>query len=211
MSISLFVYSLLINGNSKVGKVRVVERLGSKLNDQLSNKAPWNDSECGNKDCEPCSTQPGHCRKSNITYTVVCVNCALADNKVVYAGETHRAYLDRQQEHRQALATENMAYAPVRHHMEQHPHMEKIFSFRMMRQHKTSLERQIWEALLMETLEADTLMNSKGEWGQNHIPRASYDENNKPGNTKPLGGHLATSLNRNPVKWRSISHLATRE
>ena len=34
----------------------------------------------------------------------------------------------------------------------------------------------------MEQLEVDILMNSKGEWGHNHVPRGSYDTNN-PGNT----------------------------
>ena len=84
----------------------------------------------------------------------------MAGNRVVYAGETHRAYLDRQLEHRQALNTNNQAYATVRHHKEQHPELEKLFSFRMVKEHKTSLERQICEALLMESLEVDALIGT---------------------------------------------------
>ena len=37
----------------------------------------------------------------------------------------------------------------------------------------------------MESIEVDVLMNSKGEWGHNHLPRGNYREDNTP---EQLGG-----------------------
>ena len=114
---------------------------------------------------------------------IICVNCAIRGTKTVYAGETHRTFHDRQAEHITALATGNTNYGIVKHHQEQHPGMEKLFSFRINKKHQSSLERQISEALLIETLDVDYLMNSRGEKGFNCIPRGSYNGEKEIGNT----------------------------
>ena len=41
----------------------------------------------------------------------------------------------------------------------------------MLGRHKSSLERQIKEALAIERIECDLIMNGKAEWGLNLIPR----------------------------------------
>ena len=100
--------------------------------------------------------------------------------KSVYVGESHRTYFDRQQEHQHALATGNKLYGTVKHHQEFHPGQEMAFSFRFHKQHQTSLTRQIQEALTMEELEVDHLMNSRGEWGYNFVPRAFGNTDEAP-------------------------------
>ena len=130
--------------------MRVVERVGKKLSEQISNKTPWSNRECGRLCCQPCATQPGKCLRSNITYLITCVNYAVRGVKTVYVGESHRTYHDRQAEHLQALATSNTNYGTVKHHLEHHANQEMRFSFRYNSQHKSSLERQIQEALIME-------------------------------------------------------------
>ena len=147
----------------------------------ISNSSPWSNRGCQRPECLICINQPGCCLKSNITYSITCIHCALAGNKSVYIGESHRTLFDRQQEHIQALATSNTNYAVVRHHQEQHEGLEPNYSFRFMKQHKTSLERQISEGLLIESTEADFILNSKGEWGCNSIPRGNYSS--ETGNT----------------------------
>ena len=141
--------------------------------------------------------------KCNVTYTIVCINCALAGNKVAYVGESQRSYAERQGEHRSAINTGNRNYAAVCHHLEQHPGKDMHFGFRLNRQHRSSLERQISEALLMETLEVDTLMNSKAEWGFNQIPRASYTDDSRSLATP--AGNSTNSSNRNMDKRNRLA------
>ena len=51
---------ILANGGSnKIGLIRVVERVGNKISDQISNKAPWSNKHCGRVACNTCATQPG--------------------------------------------------------------------------------------------------------------------------------------------------------
>ena len=43
-----------INGQSKVGKIRIVERVGPKLGQILTNKTTWKKEWCGRDCCPPC-------------------------------------------------------------------------------------------------------------------------------------------------------------
>ena len=45
----------------------------------------------------------------------------------------------------------------------------------MIKRHKTTLERQIWEAIFIENENCEVTMNSKAEWGRNKIPRLIND------------------------------------
>ena len=60
--------------------------------------------------------------------------------------------------------------------------MKASFEFKLVGTHKTSLERQIKEALLIEHTPNENLMNSKAEWGFNAIPRVRIALENDPGN-----------------------------
>ena len=54
------------------GRVKVVETLGPKLNQQLSNTSPWKKDPCGRDNCAPCRTKPGQCLSRNVTYHIEC-------------------------------------------------------------------------------------------------------------------------------------------
>ena len=60
--------------------------------------------------------------------------------------------------------------------------MKASFEFKLVGTNKTSLERQIKEALLIEHTPNENLMNSKAEWGFNAIPRVRIALENDPGN-----------------------------
>ena len=45
------------------------------------------------------------------------------------------------------------------------------FNFKLLGRFKTCLERQISEALAIENMNCDHIMNAKAEWGRNLIPR----------------------------------------
>ena len=48
-----------MNGNRKTGRIRIVERAGSKMGQLLTNKNPWKKEWCNREGCAPCATQPG--------------------------------------------------------------------------------------------------------------------------------------------------------
>ena len=93
-----------------------------------------------------------------------------AGKTAVYIGETHRAWIDRLQEHTKAIRGMDATYATVSHHKEHHPGLPCNFSFKILKVHKSSLERQLSEALSIANTHCDILMNKKGEWGINLVP-----------------------------------------
>ena len=91
----------------------------------------------------------------------------------MYIGETHRSWGDRMGEHLNALKTKNEAYATIRHHKEFHEtDKDPMFTFHWVAGYGTSIERQIRESLLIDTYKCNNIVNGKGEWGANLVPRA---------------------------------------
>ena len=164
------------------GKVKVVETLGPKLNNQLSNTAPWSKEHCGRTNCTPCKTKTGNCLKRNVTYKIKCGLCPF-----LYIGETHRTFFDRSLEHSKALQEDDPNNALVKHMKLHHPGEEPVFNFHLHRVWKTSLARQIGEALAISEVNQDLLMNSKSEWGSTPIPRViiRYPETPEDSPTPP--------------------------
>ena len=66
-----------------------------------------------------------------------------------------------------------------KHWIENHPEMldPPKFKFEVKRKCRSSLERQIWEALDIENENNDITMNSRGEWGINIVPKLKPTEN----------------------------------
>ena len=69
-----------------------------------------------------------------------------------------------------------------------------------MGKYQTALERQIRESILIETFVCDNVLNGKGEWGANLVPRAMFGDcetQNQNQNPGPGPGQNQTRLNRN--------------
>ena len=66
---------------------------------------------------------------------------------------------------------------------------DAMFTFHYISSYMTSLERQIRESLEIDSYKCDNILNGKGEWGCNLVPRASYSENSNK--------NLHHNLNRN--------------
>ena len=66
----------------------------------------------------------------------------------------------------------------LNHHKEEAPD----FIYKLDKQWKTSLSRQIGEALCISKADPATLMNSKSEWGSNRIPRVVVEDKRPPPN-----------------------------
>ena len=155
----------------KYGRVRMVERGGDSIENLLCNRKPWNSSPCSRENCPACLEKPGSCRKKNLTYKITCKTCEEAGQVAIYIGETHRAWVDRLQEHQKALRLMDKTYATVTHIQDHHSNNpDTNFSFKVLKVHKSSLERQLCEALAIANTDCNILMNKKGEWGVNMVP-----------------------------------------
>ena len=128
---------------------------------------------CGRPEWAPCQTKPGFCKTTGVTYQIECQDCKSQGIKSLYIGESNRTFYDRALDHQKALKNQNTTYGIVRHWKDQHPNSEEPpkFNYTLLKRHKTCLERQIFEALTIETIECHNIMNGKGEWGRNLIPR----------------------------------------
>ena len=164
-----------VSGRNPFGRVKVVETLGPKLNNQLSNTAPWRKDHCGRDKCLPCETKEGSCKVRNLTYSIECLEC-----NHIYWGESHRTWYDRSQEHGTALKNMDEKNPLVKHQMLHHPGRSPNFKFKVDKTWKSSLGRQIREAILINQEDPNRLMNSKSEWGNNGIPRITIEDTRPP-------------------------------
>ena len=138
----------------------------------LTNRTPWKKEWCGRENCPPCKTKPGTCRTLNPVYRLSCIDCATNGKTIQYIGESSRSFWDRSRDHQQALETANQKYAVVKHWLQDHSQQEPPkFKFEIISSHQTAIARQISEGLEIEKADPLTLINGKGEYGSNSIPR----------------------------------------
>ena len=155
--------------DKKTGRIRVLERLGPSIKDLLSNPTPWKQSHCGRQDCWPCQTKEGSCRAKNCTYQISCLECRQEDRKTVYLGETHRTLWDRIREHQESLRQKSESSCLSRHWEDYHGGKTPKYEVKVLKTFKSATERQVSEALAIESGEYDLLLNSKTEFGRNAI------------------------------------------
>ena len=48
--------------NQRTGRLRILERLGPSIKEDLSNPTPWKNSHCGRSRCLPCKSKEGACK-----------------------------------------------------------------------------------------------------------------------------------------------------
>ena len=187
-----------------------MERAGPTIGNIIQNKNFWKNENCGRDHCKPCETKPGSCRLSHVTYRVKCLTCLEATGKRVhYVGESHRSLLDRSREHESEVRSKSESNAMARHWIHEHPDLQEPpeYSFEVIKKHRTSLERQLNEALTIDQEDCDLLLNAKGEWGFNLIPKletedlsrfrkAKINENNQA--KRNSQGHTINSTGASP-------------
>ena len=69
----------------------------------------------------------------------------------------------------------------VEHQLEHHPGVPSNFAMEVLSAHERPLERQVEEADLIGNF-SGTLMNRRGEWGQNLPPRFTIGEDGQSKN-----------------------------
>ena len=89
-------------------------------------------------------------------------------------GESHKTFWDRAQEHSADLRTKNEKNSLVKHWQECHGELDTPkYSYKVLKKCKSSLQRQIWEAILIDKDHSlcDIEINQKGEFGINLLPK----------------------------------------
>ena len=157
------------------GKVKYVESLGSKISQILCNKNPWKE-HCGRVDCFPCMSKGGTCMTQNITYKISCQLCAEEGRASHYIGESARTAYDRGGDHLKALNSRNETNPLVEHWVNSHQGVEWKYSMKVTRIHDSALQRQVEEGFSIGNYKGDTLLNRKGEWGNNLPPKLIVED-----------------------------------
>ena len=174
-------------------KMRVTEKGGTPLGSLLSNKNLWSGSECGRTTCRTCA-QPDEskepCTLRNIVYESECTVCnppgfrreadksGLAekrDHPSLYVGESARSISERSAEHWRDAESGKEESHMLEHQAESHQGVvPPQFSFRVVKGCKSSLERQVREAVRIQM--RGTVLNKKGLYNRCKLTRLVVDE-----------------------------------
>ena len=166
-------------------RIKVVERSGDQIRRILCKKDPFEGAPCGRETCMVCKPEgKGNCRRRNITYQTTCDNCEkrnqeagvenTADNVSKYVGESNRSAAERSKEHLSDLKEQREDSHMFKHKTLEHKDEEVTFTMRVLKRHKSALERQVHESILIEMKQKEgNILNSKSGYNRCLIPRLS--------------------------------------
>ena len=160
-------------------RIKVVERTGRTLKSQLQTSNPFRKKNCGRNDCFVCTTSNiGNCNTEGISYDIKCQgeNCNKSDD---YRGESAHNGYTRGKDHLQYLRLRSKKNSPLwRHCLEVHNGQVQQFSMAINGTHRNdSMMRQITEAIQINNLDPNRLMNTRAAMRMTRIPRASITSN----------------------------------
>ena len=129
-------------------RIKIVEKVGTKLVDMLHQADPWQGMDCQREKCLICSTKlkterdrRKDCTKRNVVYETWCLNCERTeeekigdgedDDKIIrerrenikkykYIGETARSAYERGLEHLRDFGEMKLDSHMLKHYMEEH-------------------------------------------------------------------------------------------
>ena len=164
-----------------VPRVKIVERGGSKLMDQLGSKDPWVPTNCGRQDCFLCTSSTrkkgttATCMQESVCYQISCDRCQAAGVSAQYCGESARTGYTRGREHLKGHVKGLESNALAKHDSVHHGGTYGDYSMKILRRHDKPLSRQIHEATVIDNNSAMIMMNSKGEFLGQRIPRVTVE------------------------------------
>ena len=156
-------------------KIKIVERAGIKLKKLLQKNDPYKRKECGDNECFVCSTtNTGNCRKSGVTYDIMCKGDCGGD---MYNGETHANGYTRGMQHKTDYQHKREGSVMWKHCVKKHEGREQHFEMKVVdyvRDDPTL--RQILEAVRINELPEAHRMNDRDEWIVGRIPSVTVTE-----------------------------------
>ena len=145
-------------------RFKIVETGGIAIKNQLQKSDPWAGDNCGHEDCFPCQGENGgDCRRSSVTYQIVCLKCQ--DGMVVahYKGETARNMFTRGREHMRQFNRRDKASCMWAHCVKYHESRPVQFKMELTGTFSKSHRRQVAEGVQIRTFPGVTI-NRRSEW-----------------------------------------------
>ena len=176
-----------VNNRLKEAKIpiRVAEKSGPKLSQQLMKTNPHQSDICSRSGCLVCSSRTdstkgkSNCWKEGITYSLECCSCP--EGKGVYLGETATTAFIRGREHtyQYKLHSEGKEGGKQsvmgRHVQEVHQGDHTVqWTMRVLSHHLAEThKRQCTEAVRIDLADPDSLINTRKERGPDLVSQAS--------------------------------------
>ena len=176
-------------------RIKVVERSGTPLKLMFPLSKVGEGGACGREDCTTCTQESRGetlppCRKRSILYENICLLCnpdAGGEEKKkltpptfppsIYVGESSRSLYERGKEHWRSYRAGLEDSHIRKHHILHHEGRgEPKFHLRPVMFHRSSLGRQIAEAVRIERWGEDLILNSKAEFNRSRITRLTLGE-----------------------------------
>ena len=175
------------NAQGRLSRIKIVEKSGKSVLEQLSKSYPWPTEKCSDPSCFPCSTgnrQRFSCRVPGAGYRIVCSLCEEKGSAVIYYGETGHNLYTRGKKHLEEFNQKLSSNCMVIHHNLHHNDISSHFDFYFRMEGEglfsSAMERQVNESLRIKYSGADTIMNSGSEWRMDPIPRARVAKARRP-------------------------------
>jgi hypothetical protein len=157
-------------------RVKVVERAGKSINNQISTLDPFSSQDCGRANCFVHSSGgKGDCRRPGVLYRHVCQAPACTQGEMVVGrwGETSHTAYTRGRKHLESLRTAmekedkaDMDNGLVAHFLDCHRGEEPSFKMDVKEKFQRPMQRQIAEGVAIHRSLDTVIMNSKNEWVQ---------------------------------------------
>ena len=182
-------------------RVKVVERSGTPLKLMFPLSKVGEGQSCERTDCITCNqdSRGEHlppCKKRIVLYENICLICnpsVLEDRDgkkrkslspplhppSIYIGESSRSLYERGKEHWRGYRTKAEDSHIYKHQQLHHGGQEPNFHLRPVRFLRTALTRQVYEAVMIQRMGEEVVLNSKGEYNRCTIGRLTLGEEDK--------------------------------
>ena len=156
-------------------RIKFVSKSGIKLKSLLQRRDPFN-SQCKTVNCKPCQNVYGSssskCREMNVTYKAQCIKCEDEGKERVYYGETCRNLNIRSQEHYKDCENKSKNSWMYKHMKNEHDNLtrqECEFRWTVVKKFKKPMQRQLSEAISIDSENSEHLLNLKNEYFKANI------------------------------------------
>ena len=152
----------------------------------------WGGLQCGRIECITCNQgceELPDCTRASIVYESICVTCNPGAKEKgelsspaegapsLYVGESSRSIQERAMEHWGAARLNAKDSHIAKHQAMEHEGAKADFVFKVVSSHRSSLNRQIREAVRIRRRGgAGNILNSRAEFNRCHIPRLVVEE-----------------------------------
>ena len=149
-------------------KIRVVEKSGKNLKQELVRSNPFGKQKCTTK-CEICENHPKvDCKSRELVYEINCDGRHSDEKQINYGGETSRSIAERFNEHCEDIKNKKSDTPIYKHFLEEHNGMSQPIILKVIKRCPSdAMLRQATEAVYIR--ENDPVLNRKTEFENMNI------------------------------------------